>query len=237
MTLSGSARCVAAFAGVQHEVLQVHDRLEGPDGRPLADLLSVWRPGVALASACYLAPPELRDPGGVGLPLWWVWPSDSWSAGDRRDELLLGAALALAAVSDECQATPAQTSPRLRVVTTADQIERPDVAQDVQGILDRASQNRRRLPDLELSPVPRPGTLDRICLAAAVLLLPPGLRRAGRGEVPQMWPWPDSYWISGQSRGQELLDALTFALTALQTNDRLTMPSRPGLLVVSEEVQ
>ena len=111
------------------------------------------------------------------------------------------------------------------------------VAQDVQGVLHQASQTRRRLPDLDLSPVPRPGTLDRICLAAAVLLLPPGLRRAGRGETPQMWPWPDSYWISGQSRAEELLDALTFALTALQTSDRLTMPSRPGLLVVSREAQ
>lgn len=215
----------------------MHNRLEGPDGRPLADRLAAWRPGVALASACYLAPPELRDPGGVGLPLWWVWPADSWSAGDRREELLLGAALALAAVSDEGQATSAQTSPRLRVVTTADQTERPDVAQDVQEILDRASQNRRRIPDLDLSPVPRPGTLDRICLAAAVLLLPPGLRRAGRDETPQMWPWPDSYWASGQTRGQELLDALSFALTALQTSDRLTTPSRPGLLVVSGEAQ
>jgi hypothetical protein len=72
-------------------------QLTGSEGNDLSRTTRIVA-GIAPAAACYVMPSWARDRGATDVPLWWIWPAGSWVSGDRRQELLLAAALALAAV-------------------------------------------------------------------------------------------------------------------------------------------
>ena len=72
-------------------------QLTGPAGNDLSRTAWIVA-GIAPAAACYVMPSWARDRGATDIPLWWIWPPAIWVTGDRRQELLLAAALALAAV-------------------------------------------------------------------------------------------------------------------------------------------
>ena len=230
----GSCPTPSAQNDLLAEVLDVHARLEGPDGRPLARLRSEWRVGIAPAAACYLAPQVLRDPGAAGRPMWWVWPPGSWSDGARREELILGAALALAAAEDVWTDITPGSTPRLTVVDAESTQARPHGIPDEITTAVTTVRDFARSPDGDPAASLRPGALDRICLAAAVLTLPAELRRPGSTGVPQMWPWPDDLWkVGSNDRSVDLVRGVALALAALQTWDRLDDPTRPGLQVLA----
>ena len=84
-------------AGIATEVIEMWKQLTGPDGNDLSRTARISA-GIAPAAACYVMPSWARDRGATDIPPWWTWPAASWVAGDRRQELLLAAALALAAV-------------------------------------------------------------------------------------------------------------------------------------------
>ena len=84
-------------AGIATEVIEMWKQLTGPEGNDLSRTARIVA-GIAPAAACYVMPTWARDRGATDIPLWWTWPAGSWVSGDRRQELLLAAALALAAV-------------------------------------------------------------------------------------------------------------------------------------------
>ena len=84
-------------AGIANEVIEMWQQLTGPDGNDLSRTPRIIA-GIAQAAACYVMPSWARDRGATDIPLWWTWPAGRWVSGDRRQELLLAAALALAAV-------------------------------------------------------------------------------------------------------------------------------------------
>lgn len=195
-------------------------------------LQTQWRIGIAPAAASYLTPPSLRNTGAAGQPIWWVWPPASWSAGDRREELILGTALAIAAAEHTRPDSVPSTAPRLTVVDTERTRPNTNISEITAAVT--TSQDFARSPDGEPTAALRPGALDRICLAAAVLVLPTELRHSGSRAVPQMWPWPDELWsVGGSDRTSELVRGIALALAAIQTWDRLHTPTRPGLHVLA----
>jgi len=210
-------------AGIATEVIEMWTQLTGPDGNDLSRTARIVA-GIAPAAACYVMPSWARDRGATDIPLWWTWPAGSWISGDRRQELLLAAALALAAVEQ----TPAHGQPPpLTVVRDTDETTRPAPAGHRRGSRDRiltaVEQARADLVDHEgLDPARslRPSGLESLMLATACHLLPAEMREIGRAGVPQMWAWPTSSWIDIQDRATELTIAAAMAQAVIELHDR-----------------
>src|SRR4029079_197497 len=182
-------------------------------------------PGIAPAAACYVMPTWARDRGATGVPPWWIWPARNWVSGERRQELLLAAALALAAVEQTDSHGP--FPPPLTVVRDADEITRPTPVGHRRGSRDRilaaVDQARTALVDHEgLDPARslRPSGLESLMLATACHLLPAEMREIGRSGVPQIWAWPTSSWIDIQDRATELIIAAAMAQAVIELHDR-----------------
>jgi hypothetical protein len=211
-------------AGIAAEVIEMWKQLTGPDGDDLSRTTRIVA-GIAPAAACYVMPSWARDRGATDVPLWWIWPAGSWVSGDRRQELLLAAALALAAVEHTGSHGP-QTPP-LTLVGDADEITRSTPAGHRRGSRDRilaaVEQARADLVDHEgLDPArsPRPSGLESLMLATACHLLPAEMREIGRAGVPQMWAWPTTSWIDIQDRATELTIAAAMAQAVIELHDR-----------------
>jgi hypothetical protein len=211
-------------AGIAAEVIEMWKQLTGPEGNDLSRTTQIVA-GIAPAAACYVMPSWARDRGATDVPLWWIWPAGSWVSGDRRQELLLAAALALAAVEHTGSHGP-QTPP-LTLVRDADEITRSAPAGHRRGSRDRilaaVEQARADLVDHEgLDPArsPRPSGLESLMLATACHLLPAEMREIGRAGVPQMWAWPTSSWIDIQDRATELTIAAAMAQAVIELHDR-----------------
>ena len=91
----GRARLLAELAAVR-------DDLRGPDGSDpaLSDPLGPEDDAVEMCAAVYALPDQFRELGSTtGMPLMWAWPARLFRGHMvRREQLLLAAALALAAV-------------------------------------------------------------------------------------------------------------------------------------------
>ena len=211
-------------AGIATEVTEMWKQLTGPEGNDLSRTTRIVA-GIAPAAACYVMPNWARNRGTTDVPLWWTWPAESWVSGDRRQELLLAAALALAAVEQTDSHGP--LPPPLTVVKDADEITRPTPAGHRRGSRDRilaaVDQARADLVDHEgLDPARslRPSGLESLMLATACYLLPAEMREIGRAGVPQMWAWPTSSWIDIQDRATELTIAAAMAQAVIELHDR-----------------
>jgi nucleotide-binding universal stress UspA family protein len=210
-------------AGIATEVIEMWTQLTGPEGNDLSRTARIIA-GIAPAAACYVMPSWARDRGATGVPPWWTWPAKSWLPGDRRQELLLAAALALAAVEQ----TPTHGQPPpLTVVRDADETTRPASAGHRRGSRDRilaaVEQARADLVDHEgLDPARslRPSGLESLMLATACHLLPAEMREIGRAGVPQMWAWPTTSWMDIQDRATELTIAAAMAQAVIELHDR-----------------
>ena len=86
-------------AGIATEVTEMWKQLTGPEGNDLSRTARIAA-GIAPAAACYVMPTWARDRGATDVPPWWIWPARNWVPGERRQELLLAAALALAAAEE-----------------------------------------------------------------------------------------------------------------------------------------
>jgi hypothetical protein len=210
-------------AGIAAEVIELWTQLTGPDGNDLSRTARIAA-GIAPAAACYVMPSWARDQGATDIPLWWTWPPGSWVSGDRRQELLLAAALALAAVE---QAGTNGQPPPLTLVRDVDETTRPAPAGHRRGSRDRiltaVERARAELVDHEgLDPARslRPSGLESLMLATACHLLPAEMREIGRAGVPQMWAWPTSSWIDIQDRATELTIAAAMAQAVIELHDR-----------------
>lgn len=210
-------------AGIATEVTEMWKQLTGPEGNDLSRTARIVA-GIAPAAACYVMPSWARDRGVANVPMWWTWPAGSWVSGERRQELLLAAALALAAVE---QAGPAQPPSTLTLVRDADEISRSTPFGHRRGARDRilsaVDQAREDLLDHEgLDPAQslRPAGLESLMLATACYLLPVEMREIARAGVPQMWAWPTSSWIDIQDRAAELTIAAAMAQAVIELYDR-----------------
>ena len=118
---SPSARAIARRAAVLDEVAAVRARLRGPGGQDPAALAALSEDDdvVEMAAAVYALPEQFRELGSrTGLPLMWPWPAELWEGlADRRDQLLLAAALCAAAV----ERIDAAHTPTLSLVAKAGQ--------------------------------------------------------------------------------------------------------------------
>ena len=210
-------------AGIAAEVTDVWDRLAGPGGGVLggSGRASV---GIAAAAACYVMPDWARGTDPTGVPVWWIWPAGSWGTAERRQELVLGAALALAAVA---ASTPTQPSvPTLAVVRDA-----ADTRPAAPGarrrprdtVLAAVDQARADLVDHEgLDPAlsQRTTGLESLMLAAACYLLPTEMRQMARAGVPTIWAWPTVSWINHPDRHTELTVAAAMTQAVIELYDR-----------------
>lgn len=123
MTLSAAtSRAESAWSAVLAEVANVRATLTGPGGMDLA----AERPSspdddaAQLSAAVYATPPQLREAGRTGIPLMWPWPRSRYQADlPRRAELLLAAALLVAAV-ERLDRSPAGRAGPLRLLAEAD---------------------------------------------------------------------------------------------------------------------
>ena len=211
-------------AGIATEVIEMWKQLTGPEGNDLSRTARIAA-GIAPAAACYVMPTWARDRGATGVPPWWIWPARNWVSGERRQELLLAAALALAAVEQTDSHGP--FPPPLTVVRDADEITRPTPVGHRRGSRDRilaaVDQARTALVDHEgLDPArsQRPSGLESLMLATACHLLPAEMRQIGRAGVPQMWAWPTSSWVDIQDRATELTIAAAMAQAVIELHDR-----------------
>lgn len=209
------------------EVIEVYGRLTDPNGRALNESNQRLAAGIAPAAACYALPEFARDLGSVGVPLLWTWPADSWAAGDRRNELLLAAALALAATLEQAKTGGMTDRPRLSVVRDGDvpeddQGERRPADHRIGWATAAVERVRADLVDVDgedPSCSLRPMAVERLALAAACYLLPAELRAASRTGVPQMWAWPDATWIEHSDREGELLTGAAMVLATIELLD------------------
>lgn len=97
-----SERTIARRAAVLEELAGVREHLRGPDGRDPAQAAALAEDDdvVEMAAAVYAMPQQFRELGTrSGLPLMWPWPAKLFLGdADRREQLLLAAALCLVAV-------------------------------------------------------------------------------------------------------------------------------------------
>ena len=118
-TAPASARAIARRAAVLGELAAVRASLRGPGGGDPALLAALSEDDdmVEMAAAVYAMPEQFRELGArTGRPLMWPWPA-SLFLGDagRRQQLLLAAALCLAAV--ERRDAAAEMPPALTLVS------------------------------------------------------------------------------------------------------------------------
>jgi hypothetical protein len=211
-------------AGIATEVIEMWKQLTGPEGNDLSRTARIAA-GIAPAAACYVMPTWARDRGATGVPPWWIWPARNWVSGERRQELLLAAALALAAAEENMAHEP--LAPTLAVVGDAPGRGRPTASGARRSSRDRVlaavGQARTALVDHEgLDPVRsrRPSGLESLMLATACHLLPVEMRGIGCAGVPQMWAWPASSWVDIHDRATELTIAAAMAQAVIELYDR-----------------
>lgn len=87
-------------AALVDEVIAIRDKMVGPDGSDpaLSRPISLDDDAIEMCAAVYALPGQFRERGRSGTPLMWPWPWDRFQGGlSRREELLLGAAMLLAA--------------------------------------------------------------------------------------------------------------------------------------------
>jgi hypothetical protein len=224
-------------AAIHNEVVDIWDRLTGPDGNAFARSRSArFIAGTAPAAACYMLPEWARDPGHAGVPLWWIWPAASWASGDRRQELLLSASLGLAALTHET----GQAARTLTLVARdgAARTDRPNARREAdlrQQTLESVARARRELVDHDGSdPVlsQRPSALESLMLAAACYLLPGPMREMADAGVPQLWAWPSTSWDDQLDRADELTIGTALALAAVELYDLQQTPVVRALEVI-----
>ena len=234
MTIRQAARDQSTTAAVMAEAADIWELLVGPDGRPLATTAPAYVEGIAPAAACYLLPLWAREQSRSGVPLWWIWPDGSWGAGpSRRHELLLAAALGLAAVEHH---TPPWTGRTLTVVpdNAAVRTKRPRVDDRRPAILQAVEQARvevRDYDDLDPATSSRPAAVEALTLAAACYLLPEVMREKEASEVPKLWAWPTEAWIHHDDRAAELMTGVALALAAIELIDA-SAASHPRSLAI-----
>ncbi len=222
MTIRQAARDQSVAAAVMAEAAEIWELLVGPDGRPLATTGPAYVEGIAPAAACYLLPLWAREQSRTGVPLWWIWPDGSWGAGpSRRHELLLAAALGLAALEHH---NPPWTGRTLTAVpdTAGTPAKRPRIDDRRPGILQAVEQTRMEVRDYDdLNPATssRPAAIEALTLAAACYLLPEVMREKGASEVPNLWAWPTKAWIHHDDRATELMTGVALALAAIELMD------------------
>ena len=169
--------------------------------------------------------------------MWWIWPARSWGTAERRQELVLGAALALAAVA---ASTPTQSSvPTLAVVRDAADTHpaAPGARRRPRDtVLAAVDQARADLVDHEgLDPAlsQRTTGLESLMLAAACYLLPTEMRQMARAGVPTIWAWPTVSWINHPDRDIELNVAAAMTQAVIELYDRTDgRQSRPAALAI-----
>ncbi len=219
MTIRQATRDQSVAAAVMAEVAEIWELLVDPDGRPLAPTAPAYVEGIAPAAACYLLPLWAREQSRTGVPLWWIWPDGSWGAGpSRRDELLLGAALGLAALEHH---SPPWTGRTLTVVpdgagTPAKRARIDDRRPAILQGVEQARIEVRDYDDLDPATSSRPTAVDALTLAAACYLLPEVMREMGASEVPNLWAWPTKAWIHHDDRAAELMTGVALALAAVE---------------------
>lgn len=209
------------------EVIEIYGRLTDPNGRALNESNRQMAAGIGPAAACYALPEFARDLGSAGVPLLWTWPAESWAAGDRRNELLLAAALALAAILEHTPPVGTSDRPRLSVVRDSkvpevDQNSRRSADHRIDRATAAVERVRAKLVDVDgedPSCSLRPMAVERLALAAACYLLPAELRAGSRTGVPQMWAWPDATWIEHADREGELLIGAAMVLATIELLD------------------
>lgn len=217
-------------AAVLAEIVDVCSRLTDPYGSPLGRSGRQTAAGFAPAAACYASPEFAREADAEGVPLFWTWPRQAWSSGDRRNELLLAGALALAAILHEQQdsQSTAQKRPRLSLVRDHDESpiveRRPDLVdhEAVAAAAGSVAAARVELVDAdgaEPTGSLRPMAVDRLALGAACYLLPEELRSDSRTGVPQMWAWPDATWIEHDDRIGELITGAAMVVATVELFD------------------
>ncbi len=222
MTIRQAARDQSAAATIMAEAVEIWELLVDPDGRPLASTAEAYVEGIAPAAACYLLPLWAREQSRTGAPLWWIWPDSSWGAGpSRRHELLLAAALGLAALEHH---TPPWTGRTLTVVpdSAGSPAGRPRIDDRRPALLQTIEQARAEVRDYDgLDPATssRPAALEALTLAAGCYFLPEVMREMGAAEVPNLWAWPTKAWIQHDDRAAELITGVALALAAIELVD------------------
>lgn len=206
---------------VLDEVTRIWEHLPGPTGHLLADVTDDRLiAGIAPAAACYALPPEARSADTV--PPWWTWRPSSWSAGHRRDELVLAAAFGLAAIDAELR-HHAPTAV-LRVVGQPDTVVTPTRDRERHAkVIDLVQAARNDLVDYDqMDPArsTRPTALPSLVMAAAVYFLPAEMRELSRTGVPFLWAWPSASWRQLPRRIDEQATATAMTLAALEIYDR-----------------
>ena len=235
MTIRQAARDQSTAAAVMAEAADIWKLLVGPDGRPLATTAPAHVEGIAPAAACYLLPLWAREQSRTGVPLWWIWPDGSWGAGpSRRHELLLAAALGLAALEHH---TPPWTGRTLTVVPGAGALaKRPRIDDRRPAILqavERARVGVRDYDGLDPATSTRPAAVEALTLAAACYLLPEVMRETGISNVPNLWAWPTKAWIQHDDRVSELMTGVALTLAAIELIDAEVLSRPRGLAVIA----
>ena len=235
MTIRQAARDQSVAAAVMAEAADIWELLVGPDGRPLATAAPAYVEGIAPAAACYLLPLWARERSRTGVPLWWIWPDSSWGAGpSRRHELLLAAALGLAALEHH---TPPWTGRTLTVVpdVAGAPAKRPRIDDRRPAILQAVEQTRmevRDYDDLDPATSSRPAAIEALTLAAACYFLPEVMRETGASEVPNLWAWPSKAWIRHDDRAADLMTGVALALAAIELIDTAASVRHPRSFAV-----
>lgn len=193
--------------------------------------------GMEAAAACYLLPEWARETAD-GVPLWWMWPAESWTPGQtRRQELVLAIGLTLGALERRLP------QPGLTVVDGAGsrRPRRSDIVdlvhaahqQLLQGAPPRVemasalSQGRKVLPAARAA--------EALSLAAACHLLPEQLREIGsRSGVPSLWAWPATAWTTHTAREDELVTAIALTIVLIEMVDG---GIRPDLTVLPGQIE
>lgn len=232
MTIRPAAHDRSSGASVMAEVAEVWKLLVGPDGRPLATTSPAYVQGIAPAAACYLLPRWAREQSRTGVPLWWIWPDGSWGVSpSRRHELLLAAALGLAALEHH---TPAWTGRALTVVSAGTSSKRPRIEDRRPQMLQAVEQARVTLRDCDgqdPATSSRPTAVEALTLAAACYLLPEVMRETEASGVPNLWAWPRRTWIQHDDRVAEVITGIALTLAAIELTDA-TPANHPKHLAV-----
>lgn len=230
-----------------------HALQDHPVSPILAEALEVWgRVGTAIdtitgskftagmeaAAACYLLPDWARETED-GVPLWWMWPADSWAPGEnRRQELVLATGLALGALERRLpqaglSVVDGQGTRRPRrsdIVDLVHAAHQQLLALDTSNrseIANALAQGRRVLPAARAA--------EALSLAAACHLLPEQLREIStRSNVPSLWAWPAAAWSPHISREDELVTAIALTIVLIEMVDG---GIRPDLTVLPGQVE
>lgn len=122
MSAPSSDQCADIRATLIDELIMIRKSVKGPDGGDpaLGRPTSLEDDAVEMCAAVYALPVQFRELGKSGIPLMWAWPWDLYGKGlDRRDELMLAAALLLSSV-ERLDRGQIQDVRHLQAVTTSD---------------------------------------------------------------------------------------------------------------------